>query len=420
VVISNASGSVTSIPVTLTVNQAPATGGTTTTFTSEPSSQVISGGATVVFSAFAGSGSSGSEVVLRTAAELGTKNPALVPRASTTTYQWFFNGVPIAGATSTIYVLYGATAADNGSYSCIATSASGVAVSQAATLNVVAAPANPGRIVNVSCRAPVGTGANQLIVGYVVGGQGTSGTEPLLIRASGPALTAFGVSGVLPDPQLTLNGPSGILGTNSGWGGNPQIAAAATEVGAFAWAATGSPDAALVETLGSGAYTAEITGASGDTGVALAEIYDTTAAAAYSATSPHLINISARVKVGTGGNLLIAGFVVGGSTAKTVLVRASGPALTAFGVPSTLADPQLRIFRSNSDGTSTLLQTNTGWGADPTLASAAARVGAFSWGSSATADSAILVTLPPGSYTAQVSGASGDTGVALVEVYDVQ
>ncbi len=420
VVISNASGSVTSTPVTLTVNSTPATGGTTTTFASQPQSQVISGGATVVFTAFAGSGSTGTEVVLRTAAALGTKNPALITRASTTTYQWFFNGVPIPGATSTTYVLYGATAADNGSYSCIATSASGVAVSQAATLNVVAAPANPGRIVNVSCRAPVGTGANQLIVGYVVGGQGTSGTEPLLIRASGPALTAFGVSGVLSDPLLTLNGPSGLIASNSGWAANAQIASTATQVGAFAWAASGSPDAALVETLSSGPYTAGITGAAGDTGVALAEIYDATASAAATATSPHLINISARVKVGTGGNILIAGFVVGGSTAKTVLVRASGPALSAFGVPGTLADPQLRIFRSNSDGTSTLIQTNTGWGGDATLASTADRVGAFSWGSKATADSAILVTLPPGSYTAQVSGASGDTGIALVEVYDVQ
>ena len=47
-------------------------------------------------------------------------------------------------------------------------------------------------------------------------------------------------------------------------------------------------------------------------------------------------------------------------------------------------------------------------------------MGAFPWGTSATADSAILVTLPPGAYTAEVSGASGDTGIALVEVYDLQ
>jgi hypothetical protein len=127
-----------------------------------------------------------------------------------------------------------------------------------------------------------------------------------------------------------------------------------------------------------------------------------------------LINISARVQVGTGGNILIAGFVIGGTTSKTVLIRASGPALVPFGVTGTLPDPQLQLY---SD--STVLESNDGWGGDAQIAATAATVGAFSWGTSATPDSAILVTLPPGAYTAQVSGASGDTGIALVEIYDV-
>jgi hypothetical protein len=80
----------------------------------------------------------------------------------------------------------------------------------------------------------------------------------------------------------------------------------------------------------------------------------------------------------------------------------------------TLPDPELQLY----SGT-TLLESNTGWGGNAQIASVAASVGAFSWGSSATPDSALLVTLPPGAYTAQVSGASGDTGVALVEVYEV-
>ncbi len=117
--------------------------------------------------------------------------------------------------------------------------------------------------------------------------------------------------------------------------------------------------------------------------------------------------------------MLIAGFVIGGTTAKTVLIRGSGPALSAFGVAGTLPDPQLQLFQSNSDGTSTLLHSDTGWGGDPQIATIAASVGAFSWGTSATPDSAILITLPPGAYTAEISGASGDTGVALVEIYDV-
>jgi len=240
------------------------------------------------------------------------------------------------------------------------------------------------------------------------------------VRASGPALVPFGVTGVLADPELTLNGATGVLATNDSWSGSTQIAATANLVGAFAWTTPSSHDSALVETLASGDYTAQVTGASGDSGVALAEAYDATPIGSYTSTSPRLINISARVQVGTGGNILIAGFVIGGTTSKTVLIRGSGPALKAFGLTGTLADPQLTLNQSNSDGTSTLVQPDTGWGGDPTIAATAASVGAFSWGSAATPDSAILVTLAPGAYTAEVTGASGDTGLALVEVYDVQ
>ena len=138
-------------------------------------------------------------------------------------------------------------------------------------------------------------------------------------------------------------------------------------------------------------------------------------ASAYSATSPRLINISARVQVGTGSNILIAGFVVGGSTSRTVLIRASGPALSAFGVTGVLAKPAVSLY--NSSGT--MILSNNGWDANPQIAATAASVGAFSWGSSATPDSALLVTLPPGAYTAQVNGNGGGIGIALAEVYDV-
>lgn len=130
-----------------------------------------------------------------------------------------------------------------------------------------------------------------------------------------------------------------------------------------------------------------------------------------------LLNISSRGLVGTGANLLIAGFVVGGSTPKTVLVRASGPALAAspFNVPGTLADPQLQLYSGSS-----LLASNDGWGGGAPIVAAAAAVGAFAWSDPGSNDSALLMTLSPGAYTAVVSGASGDTGVSLVEVYDVQ
>lgn len=276
------------------------------------------------------------------------------------------------------------------------------------------------RLINLSCRAQVGTGANALVTGFVVGSQGTADSESLLIRSSGPALIPFGVSGTLPDPELqlysTASGGS-LLATNSGWGGVPAISNEAAAAGAFAWSDPSSHDAALLSNLGPGPYTANLLGESGDTGVALTEVYDATPGGTVGPSSARLINISARSQVESEAGVLIAGFVIGGSTPKTVLIRASGPALIPFGLSGTLPDPELTIYGSAPGNAS--LATNTGWGANPQIETAAAWVGAFSWGSAPTPDSAILITLPPGAYTAQVSGASGDTGIALVEVYEV-
>jgi hypothetical protein len=328
-------------------------------------------------------------------------------------YQWFFDGTAMVGSTDAVLVVGNASPANSGSYACLVTNASGSVMTTPASLSVVTT-SNPGRLVNISCRSQVGTGGNILIAGFVVGGQGVAGTEPLLIRASGPALVPFNVAGALPDPQLQLFSGSTLLGTDDGWAGSTQVASSAAAVGAFAWTSPASHDSALVESLAPGPCTAQISGQGGDTGVALAEVYDATPNGAYSAASPRLVNISARVQVGSGANILIAGFEIGGATSKTVLIRASGPALAPFSVSGTLPDPKLQLFSGSS-----LLGTDTGWAADTQIAAAAASVGAFSWGNLATADSALLVTLPPGAYTAQVSGASGDTGVALVEVYDV-
>jgi hypothetical protein len=372
-------------------------------FTAQPASQTIANGTTVVFSA----------------------------ASNAAGYQWMLNGSPlsdgagISGSGGPQLVITGATAANAGTYTCVATNTSGSASSSPATLTV-SGTADIGRLVNLSCRATVGTAANLLIAGFVVGGQGTAGSEPLLIRASGPALAAapFDVPGTLPDPQLQLFQSAGgsastLLGTNDGWGGKAAIVTAAASVGAFAWSSPSSHDAAIMESLSNGSFTAQVAGQANDSGVALVEVYDTTPAGAYTPASPRLVNISTRVQVGTGGNILIAGFVIGGSTSKTVLVRASGPALAAFGVSGTLPDPALKLYRSNPDQTSTLLQTNAGWSGNAQIGFAAVRVGAFSWGSASTPDSAILETLPPGNYTAQIAGASGDSGVALVEVYEV-
>ncbi|BET65708.1 hypothetical protein ASA1KI_06260 [Opitutales bacterium ASA1] len=135
------------------------------------------------------------------------------------------------------------------------------------------------------------------------------------------------------------------------------------------------------------------------------------------AFSAWLGNISARAQVGAGADILIPGFVIQGTQPKQVLVRAVGPALAGYGVEGTLVDPVLSVF----DGANVLVASNDDWGslaASPALATAFATTGAFEL-ADGSKDAALVLELPPGAYTAQVSGAAGGIGVSLVEVYDV-
>lgn len=127
-----------------------------------------------------------------------------------------------------------------------------------------------------------------------------------------------------------------------------------------------------------------------------------------------LRNLSTRGQVGTGSNILIAGFVVGGTVPKQVLIRAIGPTLSGFGLTGALTDPQLQVFNSSS----ALVVANNNWGGAGDVISASAQVGAFPLAANSL-DAVVLASLAPGAYTAQVSGAGGGTGIALVELYDV-
>jgi hypothetical protein len=394
--ISNASASFTTsfAPYSVTVVSL-AVPTTAPTPSGQPSSQTIANGSTVVFS-FPVSG------------------------APTPTFQWFLNGSAVPSATSSTLVISGATAANAGTYTCVATNSSGSATSGPAQLAVVAT-SDPGRLINLSARAQVGTGANIIFAGFVSGGAGTSGTQSVLVRGSGPAIAAapFNVPGTLPDPELQVfNSAQVSIDTNTAWGGTAQLVAAAAAVHAFAWGNPASHDAALDLSLAPGAYTAQVSGQSGDTGDALAEVYDATPAGTYASSTPRLINLAARVDVGTGSNALFAGFVIGGSTSLTVLIRASGPAIAVapFNVGGTLPDPELTL---QNPSTQAVIASNNGWGGNPQISTTAAAVHAFTWGDPASHDSALLITLPPGAYTAAATGASGDTGVAIVEVYEV-
>ncbi|MCX6950758.1 MAG: hypothetical protein NTV51_01005 [Verrucomicrobia bacterium] len=127
-----------------------------------------------------------------------------------------------------------------------------------------------------------------------------------------------------------------------------------------------------------------------------------------------LRNLSTRGQVGTGNNILIAGFVVGGTLPKQILIRAIGPTLGSFGLTGVLADPQLQIFNSSS----ALVVANNNWGGAGDVINASSQVGAFPLAANSL-DAVVLASLAPGAYTAQVSGVGGTTGVALVELYDV-
>jgi hypothetical protein len=299
------------------------------------------------------------------------------------------------------------------------TNAAGTSTSAAATLTVGSSGGGGGgytgsvRLANLSTRAVVGTGGNILIPGIYISG---SGTEQLLIRADGPALTQYGVSGVLEQPTLSVFDSAGtMIASNTGWGTNAdpsQISSVSAQVGAFALPA-GSADCALIANLSAGSYTVQISGVNGSTGVALAEVYEVSTSG-----SARLANLSTRAVVGTGGNILIPGIYIEGSGTEQLLIRADGPALTQYGVSGVLEQPTLSVF----DSAGTMIASNTAWGTGPDasqIPGISASVGAFAL-TEGSADCALLVTLAPGSYTIQIAGVDSSTGVALAEVYEIQ
>jgi hypothetical protein len=274
-------------------------------------------------------------------------------------------------------------------------------------------PLLPGRLANLSVRTPAGTGTGDatLIAGFALGGTASAtATKPLLVRAVGPTLAAFGVENTLADPAITVAplAASAPLATNDNWSGTATLKNAFASVGAFALTNDASRDAALLVSPPSGAYTATV---SGGVGVALVEVYDTGPG-----LSPRLVNLSARTLARTGADALIAGFVIDGTLPKKILLRAAGPTLAAFGVGNTLADPVLTL---RPLGTDNIVATNDDWAGTPALKAAFASVGAFVFAADSSRDAALMLELPPGAYTATVSGKQNTTGVALVEVYEL-
>ena len=227
-----------------------------------------------------------------------------------------------------------------------------------------------------------------------------------------PPLAALGVTDPVPDPRLEIFKLASAIGENDNWGGGAATTAVFAQVGAFALATGASRDAALYwPALTAGNHSIQISGVAGATGAVLAEIYDATPGGDFTTTTPRLINGSVLKHIGPG---LSVGFVIGGVGPKSVLIRAIGPELVAFGVGDALADPQLELF----DGAGLSLGSNDNWGGTQRLESTFVQVGAFAL-PSGSRDAALLMLLPPGNYSTLVRGAGGTTGSALIEIYEV-
>lgn len=260
----------------------------------------------------------------------------------------------------------------------------------------------PTQLINLSTRLRVDINENVGIGGFVVSG---TGSKRVILRAIGPSLSNFGVSGALANVSMELRNAAGnLMAQNTGWQTGQRA-----EIEASGFAPADTRDSAIVANLTPGSYTVIVRGVGGTSGVALVEMYDLER----SRSDLRPINVSTRGRVLSADNVMIGGFVISGTRTRRVLVRAVGPSLAA--VPgigaSALGNPTLEL----RDRTG-LLASNDNW----VDSERRAQIEATSFKPTNDLESAIIITLAPGSYTAIVRGVNGATGLALVEVYDLE
>jgi Lysyl oxidase len=262
-----------------------------------------------------------------------------------------------------------------------------------------------GKQLNISTRLDVQTGDSVGIGGFILTG---ADAKKILLRALGPSLVAAGIPGALSDPTLQLHDHTGAtIAFNDNWKDTQQSAIQATGL-----APSDDHEAAMVQTLSPGAYTAIMQGAGNTTGVGLIEVYDIDVNA-----NSILANISTRGFAGTGDNVMIGGEIIGGGLGANgggsaqVLIRGLGPSLAQFQIPNTLSDPMLELH----DGNGAIIASNDNW--KDTQQSA---IQATGLAPSDDRESAILTILTKGGYTAILRGKNNTTGIALIEAYKVQ
>lgn len=252
--------------------------------------------------------------------------------------------------------------------------------------------------VNLSTRMVVQTGDNVLIGGFIVYG---TGQKKIALRAMGPSLP---LSGSLSDPLLELHDASGrTVVSNDNWRTTQQDAIIAAGL-----APTNDLESVIITTISPGTYTAVVKGVNNVTGVALIELYDLDPPGSPS----RLANISTRGNVLTGDNVMIGGFIVGGDVSKKMIIRARGPSLFLNGVliPGSLTDPTLELHDANG----ATLAHNDNWRSDQEQ-----EIDASTLAPTDDREPALIATLMQGNYTAIVRGANNTSGIALLEIYDL-
>jgi sugar lactone lactonase YvrE len=275
-------------------------------------------------------------------------------------------------------------------------------------ITVAAVPGGAGGIAieppgttNLSTRVSVQGGDGVAIAGFIISG---SSPKQVLIRGLGASLSKFGIVNPLQDPTFDLYDSAGhTIATNDDW----QTATNADQIPA-AFQPADSREPAILATLPPGSFTAVLRGKNGGSGVGLIEMYDLSTGA-----GSKLTNVSTRGFVGTGENVMIGGFILsGGSGERQTLIRALGPTLAQapFNITGNLTDPTLMLVDANGS----VVASNNDW-----KSSQESEIQATSLAPPNDNEAAILTTLPPGSFTAIVSGKNGETGIALVDVFNV-
>jgi hypothetical protein len=247
----------------------------------------------------------------------------------------------------------------------------------------------------------VGIGENVLIGGFIV-----VGTDPkkVIIRAIGPSLADMDVPDALADPILELHMSDGSVITNDNWRDTQE-----QEIIDSTVPPSNNLESAIITTLQASVtgvgYTAIVRGKNNGTGVGLVEVFDLDQAA-----DSQLANISTRGFVDIDDNVMIGGFIVGGTSSTTVLIRAIGPSLPDD-VANPLLDPTLELYDVNA----VQLAFNDNW-----KDSQQAEIEATTIPPTDDHEAAIVSDLNPGNYTAVVRGKNNTTGVGLMEVYNLQ